>query len=177
MKKQDNLWRPIIIALSIVIPLAVAALFALPEDLKLNLGSANLRSLPFFHATLNGSTAILLLAGKVFIKKKQVTWHRFAMLTAFVLSAVFLVSYVVYHSSTPDSKYLGDFGYVYYPILISHIILSMAVLPLAMFAIYRGLTNEIQKHKKVVRWTYPIWLYVAVTGVIVYAFMAPYYVS
>ncbi|GGH77509.1 DUF420 domain-containing protein [Phaeocystidibacter marisrubri] len=176
MRKQDQIWKPIIIGLSIVIPVAVAVLFLLPEDMKLNLGNANLRSLPFFHATLNGSTAILLLVGKVLIKKKQVTWHRFSMLAAFVLSSVFLISYVIYHSSTPDSKYLGDMGYIYYPILISHIVLSMAVLPLALFAIYRGLTNEIQKHRKIVKWTYPIWLYVAVTGVLVYVFMAPYYV-
>lgn len=176
MKRADHIWRPVIIGLSIVIPVAVAVLFSLPEDMKLNLGVANLRSLPFFHATLNGSTAILLLAGRFFISKKQVTWHRFTMMAAFILSSVFLISYVIYHSSTPDSKYLGEWGVVYYPILISHIILSIPVLPLALFAIYRGLTNEIQKHRKLVKWTYPIWLYVAVTGVLVYVFMAPYYV-
>lgn len=175
MKRQDHIWRPVIIALSIVVPVAVAVLFALPEDMKLNLGNVDLRSMPFFHATLNGSTAVLLIAGRVFIAGKKVTAHRFAMLAAFVLSSVFLISYVIYHSSTPDSKYLGDLGWIYYPILISHIVLSIPVLPLAMFAIYRGLTNEISKHRKIVKWTYPIWLYVAISGVLVYTFMAPYY--
>ncbi len=176
MKKNDQLWKPIIIGLSIVVPIAVAVLFTLPEDMKLNWGSANLRSMPFFHATLNGSTAVLLFVGRFVISQKQVGLHKASMLSAFVLSAIFLVSYVIYHSSTPNSTYGGDLGWLYYPILISHIVLSMAVLPLAMFAIYRGMTNEIAKHKKVVKWTFPIWLYVAVTGVLVYVFMAPYYV-
>ncbi len=175
MTRNDQIWRPIIIALSIVIPIAVAVLFALPEDMKFNFGNADLRSMPFFHATLNGSTAVLLLMGRFFISKKQVQWHRFTMMAAFVLSAVFLISYVIYHSSTPNSTYEGTLGWLYFPILISHILLSIPVLPLAMFAIYRGMTNEIVKHKKIVRWTYPIWLYVAFTGVLVYAFMAPYY--
>ena len=175
MKGQDQIWKPVIIALSVVVPLAVAVLFMLPEDMKLNLGSADLRSLPFFHATLNGSTGILLLLGLFFITKKQVKWHRFSMMAAFGLSAIFLISYVIYHSSTPQSTYEGDWGIIYYPILISHIILSIPVLPLAMFAIYRGLTNEVKRHKKIVRWAYPIWLYVAFTGVLVYVFMAPYY--
>lgn len=175
MKKRDSLWKPIIIALSVVIPAAVAVLFALPEDMKLNLGNADLRSMPFFHATLNGSTAVLLIIGRFFISKKQVTWHRFSMMAAFVLSAIFLISYVIYHSSVPNSHYGGDWSTLYYTILISHIALSIPVLPLAMFAIYRALTNELVKHRKVVKWTYPIWLYVAITGVLVYAFMAPYY--
>ncbi|NVK05275.1 MAG: DUF420 domain-containing protein [Flavobacteriia bacterium] len=175
MKNQDHIWKPIIIGLSIVVPIAVAVLFLLPEDMKLNVGSADLRSLPFFHASLNGSTAVLLLLGLWFITKRQVRWHRFSMISAFALSAVFLLSYVIYHSSQPQSTYEGDYGYIYYPILISHIVLSVPVLPLAMFAIYRGITNEVQRHKKIVRWTYPIWLYVAITGVMVYAFMSPYY--
>lgn len=175
MKGQDQIWKPIIIGLSVVIPIAVAVLFALPEEMKFSWGDANLRSLPFLHATLNGSTAILLLLGLWMITKKQIKWHRLCMLLAFGLSAVFLISYVIYHSSTPNSTYEGDFGYIYYPILISHIILSIPVLPLAMFAIYRGLTNEVSRHRKIVRWAYPIWLYVALTGVLVYAFMAPYY--
>ncbi|KAB2813770.1 DUF420 domain-containing protein [Phaeocystidibacter luteus] len=175
MKGQDQIWKPVIIALSVIVPLAVAVLFMLPEDMKLNMGSADLRSLPFFHAALNGSTGILLLLGLFFITKKQVKWHRLSMMAAFGLSSVFLISYVIYHSSTPQSTYEGEWGIIYYPILISHIVLSIPVLPLAMFAIYRGLTNEVMRHKKVVRWAYPIWLYVAFTGVLVYVFMAPYY--
>lgn len=177
MKAKDSLWVPLIVIISIVIPIAVAGLFLLPEDWKLQIGSANVRSLPFFHAVLNGSTAVLLVIGLFFIKNKNVQWHRYVMLGAFALSAVFLISYVVSHISNPDAKFGGE-GWVrplYFFILISHIVLSIPVLPLAMFAIYRGLTGEIQKHKAVVKYTYPIWLYVAITGVLVYLFMAPYY--
>lgn len=176
-KNNDKIVVPIIIALSVIIPLTVAMLFALPDDMKLQFGSFDARSLPFFHAVLNGSTAVLLVTGYFLIRKKKVNLHRAVMLTAFLLSAIFLVSYVVTHISTPDAKFGGEgaIRYVYFFILISHIILSIPVLPLAMFAIYRGLNGEIAKHKKVVRYTFPVWLYVAITGVLVYIFMAPYY--
>lgn len=174
---NDRVVVPIIIALSVIIPLAVAGMFALPDDMKLQFGNFNARSLPFFHALLNGSTAILLVTGYFLIRKRKINLHRMAMLGAFTLSAIFLVSYVVTHLSTPDAKYGGEgaMRYVYFFILISHIILSIPVLPLAMFAIYRGWTGDVIKHKKVVRYTFPVWLYVAVTGVLVYLFMAPYY--
>ena len=99
------------------------------------------------------------------------------MISAFVLSSVFLLSYVfsklvLDHETT---KYLGEYANTYYFILISHILLSLAVLPLALFSMYRGLTGEFEKHKNVVKWTFPIWMYVAITGVLVYAFMHPYY--
>jgi putative membrane protein len=178
-KNNEQLIVRIIIALSIIIPLAVAVLFALPDSMKLDLGGLQTQKLPFFHAILNGSTAILLLLGYVLIRRKQVNLHRIAMVTAFVLSAVFLISYVVTHISTPDAKFGGE-GWirpVYFTILISHIVLSIPVLPLAMFAIYRGWTGNYEKHKKVVRYTFPIWLYVAITGVLVYIFMSPYYPS
>lgn len=176
-KNNDKIVVPIIIALSVIIPLTVAMLFALPDDMKLQFGSFDARSLPFFHAVLNGSTAVLLVTGYFLIRKKKVNLHRAVMLTAFLLSAIFLVSYVITHISTPDAKFGGEgaIRYVYFFILISHIILSIPVLPLAMFAIYRGLNGEIAKHKKVVRYTFPVWLYVAITGVLVYIFMAPYY--
>ena len=176
-KNSDKTVVPIIVALSVIIPLAVAGMFALPDDMKLEIGIFDTRSLPFFHAILNGSTAVLLAAGVWFIKRKKIAQHRAAMVTAFAFSAIFLVSYVITHISTPDAKFGGEgtVRYVYFFILISHIALSIPVLPLAMFAIYRGWNGEITKHKKVVRYTFPIWLYVAVTGVLVYLFMAPYY--
>lgn len=167
----------IIIVLSVIVPLAVGAMFFMPDDMKLTIGSFNTRSLPFFHAILNGSTAILLVMGLWFIKQKKIKQHRMVMLIAFGLSVVFLASYVVKHISTPDAKFGGEGAIrsVYYFILFTHIVLSVPVLPLAMFAIYRGWTGDIMKHKKVVRYTFPVWLYVAVTGVLVYIFMAPYY--
>jgi len=176
-KSSDRVVVPIIIGLSILIPLAVALMFAMPDSMKLEVGFINTKSLPFFHAVLNGSTAILLITGVFLIRKKKIAMHRVAMLTAFLLSAVFLISYVLTHISTPDAKFGGEGAvrYIYFFILISHIILSVPVLPLAMFAIYRGWKGEINKHKKIVRYTFPVWLYVAVTGVLVYIFMAPYY--
>ena len=177
LKSRDQIVVPLIISLSIIIPLVVAFMFSLPDDMKLEIGIVNARSFPFFHACLNASTAVLLILGFFLIKRGNIKAHKIAMISAFSLSAVFLISYVLTHISTPDAKFGGDgaIRYLYYFILISHIVLSIPVLPLAMFAIYRGWTNNIEKHKKVVRFTFPIWLYVAVTGVLVYIFMAPYY--
>lgn len=174
---KDRFVIPIIVGLSIIVPIAVASLFLLPEDWKLQFGNANFRSLPFFHAILNGSTAILLLVAFGLIKTKNVAFHRLANILAFSLSAIFLVSYVVSHISNPDAHFGGQgwIRYLYFFILITHITLSIPVLPLAMLSIYRGWNNQISAHKKLVKWTFPIWMYVAITGVLVYIFMAPYY--
>jgi putative membrane protein len=174
---KDRFVIPIIVSLSIIVPIAVASLFLLPEDWKLQFGNANFRSLPFFHAILNGSTAILLLVAFGLIKTKNVAFHRLANILAFSLSAVFLLSYVVSHISNPDAHFGGQgwVRYLYFFILITHITLSIPVLPLAMLSIYRGWNNQISAHKKLVKWTFPIWMYVAITGVLVYIFMAPYY--
>jgi putative membrane protein len=174
---KDRFVIPIIVSLSIIVPIAVASLFLLPEDWKLQFGNANFRSLPFFHAILNGSTAILLAVAFGLIKTKNVAFHRLANILAFFLSAIFLVSYVVSHISNPDAHFGGHgwVRYLYLFILITHITLSIPVLPLAMLSIYRGWNNQISAHKKLVKWTFPIWMYVALTGVLVYIFMAPYY--
>ncbi|MGC6428131.1 MAG: DUF420 domain-containing protein [Flavobacteriales bacterium] len=174
---KDKIYIPIIIVLSIVIPLAVMALMLLPDDMRLKFGGADLTSLPFLHAVINGSTAILLFTGFVLIKNKKIAWHRISMVAAFLLSALFLVSYVISKLSNSPVPYGGEgfMRYLYFFILISHIILSIPVLPLALLSIYRGITGEFEKHLKVVRWTFPIWMYVAITGVLVYIFMIPYY--
>lgn len=174
--QRDKKVVPIIIALSIVVPVAVAVLILFPDVFYTDLG-IDRSTLPAFHAILNGSTAILLLLGLYFIMRKKVEAHRAVMLGAFGLSAVFLVSYVISKINAEPIPYGGE-GFIrslYFFILISHIILSVPVLPLAMFAIYRGWTQEYAKHKKIVYYTFPIWLYVAVTGVLVYIFMRPYY--
>ena len=177
MKKQDQFYIPLIIILSIIIPLAVAALMFMPEEWHFKFGGADLRSLPFFHAIINGSTAVLLFTGFVLIKNKKISWHRICMLAAFVLSSVFLVSYVVSKLSNPPVPFGGEgiMRFAYFFILITHILLSIPVLPLALLAIYRGMTGEFQKHTKIAKWTFPIWMYVAITGVIVYLFMIPFY--
>ncbi len=177
MNKKDNFYVPLIVVLSTLVPLLVAALMLFPETLRFTFGNADLRSLPFFHAVLNGSTAILLLTGVVLIKNKKIAWHRTCMLIAFALSAVFLVSYVISKLSNDPAPFLGVglVRYVYFFILITHIILSISVLPLALFAIYRGVIGDYHKHVKIVKWAFPVWLYVSVTGVLVYIFMIPYY--
>lgn len=177
MKKQDSFFIPLIITLSIAIPVAVALLMLFPDFLHIDSGNVDFSSLPFFHAVLNGSTAILLLTGFVLIKNKKAKSHKVAMLSAFVLSSVFLVSYVVSKLTNAPVPFGGEgvIRYLYFFILVSHIVLSIPVLPLALFSIYRGLTGEIDKHKSLVKWTFPIWIYVAITGVLVYILMSPYY--
>lgn len=173
---KDRVYIPLIVVLSVVVPIAVAAIMVFPEVFKVDLGS-EVRQLPFFHAILNGTTALLLLLGLALIKAKRIALHRTAMVTAFVLSAVFLVSYVISKVSNEPVPYGGEgiLRGVYFFILVSHILLSVPVLPLAMLSIYRGWSKDYAKHRKVAKWTFPIWFYVAVTGVLVYLFMQPYY--
>jgi len=177
MKKKDSFFVPLIISLSIIIPIVVALLMLFPDVFHIESESIEFSSLPFFHAILNASTAILLFTGFILIKNKKTNLHKISMLSAFVLSSVFLLSYVfsklvLDHATT---KYLGEYVITYRIILFSHIILSIAVLPLALFSIYRGITGEFEKHKSIVKYTFPIWMYVAITGVLVYIFMSPYY--
>lgn len=175
-KNNDKVVVPLIIALSIIVPLAVAALILFPDVLKLEMGIER-STLPAFHAILNGATAVLLILGLYFIKAKNIAAHRTVMLVAFGFSAIFLVSYVISKLNADPIPYGGEglIRSLYFFVLISHIFLSIPVLPLAMFAIYRGLSAEYARHRKIVRLTFPIWLYVSVTGVLVYLFMAPYY--
>ena len=177
MSKQvnDQKFVPLIVALSVVIPVAVFVLMVLPEEYRVL--DLDVSSLPLFHAVLNGSTAFFLILGFLFVRKGNLKLHKTSMLSAFALSSIFLVSYVIYHYSKESTAFGGEgmIRYVYFFILITHIILATAVVPLALFAIFRGLTNQIDKHKKIVRWAFPIWLYVAITGVLVYLFMIPYY--
>jgi putative membrane protein len=186
--KERNLTVPIVIV-SIAIPLAVAFLILGPAT-KINPGF-NTSSLPLFHAILNSTTAILLLASLYFIKNQWIRAHRAANLTAVVLSAIFLISYVIYHSSNPSVKYgdlnhdgmlsadekmrVGSLRYVYYFILSSHIILSGIIIPFVLFTLQRAFQERFDKHKKLARITWPLWFYVAVTGVIVYVMISPYY--
>ena len=173
---KDKVYIPLIIVLSVLVPMAVAALLLFPDFFSVDFG-IDRGTLPAFHAILNGSTAVLLILGLWFIRNRNITAHRSVMLFAFGLSAIFLVSYVISKLNADPIPYGGE-GWIrglYFSVLISHILLSIPVLPLAMLAIYRGLLQEYGRHKKIVRWAYPIWLYVAVTGVLVYFFMQPYY--
>ena len=177
MKKQDSFFVPLIISLSIIIPIVVALLMLFPNVFHIESKSIDFSSLPFFHAILNGSTAVLLFTGFILIKNKKTNLHKISMLSAFVLSSVFLLSYVTSKITNSPVPFGGEgiIRYIYFFILISHIILSVLVLPLALFSIYRGMTGEIEKHKAIVKYTFPVWMYVAITGVLVYVLMSPYY--
>ena len=177
MKKQDSFFVPLIISLSVIIPIVVALLMLFPDVFHIESESVDFSSLPFFHAILNGSTAVLLFAGFILIKNKKTNLHKISMLSAFILSSIFLLSYVTSKLTNSPVPFGGEgiIRYIYFFILISHIILSVAILPLALFSIYRGITGEIEKHKSIVKYTFPIWIYVAITGVLVYILMTPYY--
>ena len=186
--REKNYTRAIIIV-SVAIPAAVAFLILGPQS-KLNLGF-NTHSLPLFHAILNSSTAILLLASLYFIKNGQVTAHKRANWIAVVLSVVFLVSYVTYHATNASTRFgdlnhdgllsdaekqqAGALRYVYYFILSSHIILSAIIIPFVLFTMQRAYQEKFDKHRRLAKITWPMWLYVAITGVVVYVMISPYY--
>ncbi len=168
-------YNGIIKILAIAIPLAFAFLFGIRT--KIDIGSWT-KFLPHLNALLNSLTALLLIVGYAFIKKMNIRMHRLTMLAAFGLGSLFLVSYVLYHLTNPSTPF-GGAGFVkiiYYILLISHVLLAAIVVPFVLYAVYYGLSNQIDKHKKVVKWTLPIWLYVSVSGVIVYFMISPYYI-
>lgn len=135
-------------------------------------------SLPGLNAIINGTCSLLLLVSYYFIRYRKNRYiHKRLNISAFLLSSLFLVSYILFHYFVKETTYGGDglMKYTYYFILITHIVLAAVVLPLVLLSFYWGLKNEIARHRKVTRWSFPIWLYVTVTGVIVYLMIAPYY--
>lgn len=133
--------------------------------------------LPKLNAMLNGTCSLLLLLSLYFIKEKNIAIHKKLNTIAFVLSSVFLLSYITYHWMAQETSFPIDnpLRPVYLTILISHIILAAVVLPLILLSFHKGLQMQVEKHKKLVRWSFPIWLYVTITGVIVYLMISPYY--
>lgn len=147
--------------------------------------------LPKLNAIINATCTVLLLISLYFIKQKNIIAHKRTNILTFVLSSVFLVSYIVYHYFAPEVKFgdldhngilstqeiltSGNLRYIYYVILVSHIILAALVLPLILLSFYRGLQMQVERHKKLVRWSFPVWLYVTFTGVVVYLMISPYY--
>lgn len=127
-------------------------------------------SLPAVNATLNAIAAVLLLCGYVMIRRRRIETHRKFMLAAFATSALFLVSYVVYHANIGSRPFTGQgpIRVVYFSILITHVILAAAVLPMALITLTHALRARFDRHRRIARWTWPIWMYVSVTGVIVY---------
>ena len=174
---SDKRNKAIIGVLSLLIPVSVAVLLFSAEKMQ---GFGDWVSfLPHLNAVINSSTAILLILGVYFVKNKKVDLHKMCMKSAFLLGTLFLVSYIVYHSST-ESTHFGGVGmvrYIYFTLLLSHIFLAAIVVPFVLLAIYYALTERIESHKKIVKYTFPIWLYVSVTGVIVYLMISPYYIQ
>lgn len=143
---------------------------------KIDLG-VDFSFLPPVHASLNALAAVILLFAFYFIKNKQIENHRRAIYAAMVCSALFLVSYVLYHFTTPETRYGGQglMRTVYFFFLITHVILAAVILPFILLTFNRAFTGQFERHKKMARWVFPLWLYVAVTGPICYLMLKPYY--
>jgi putative membrane protein len=168
---NEKKYNKVIVILSVAIPLAVAALFGVKIDLELPF------FLPPIYATINAITALVLIMAYVAIVNKKIKLHQRLMQTAIALSLIFLVMYVLYHMTSDSTKFGGE-GIIkstYYIILITHIILSIIVIPFVLITYVRAITNNIERHKKIARITFPVWLYVAVSGVLVYLMISPYY--
>jgi putative membrane protein len=179
----------VIYIVSALIPIVVAFLILFPA--KLSFAGDWVKLLPGVHATINSLTVILLIGALIAIKNGNVTMHRSFMMSALIMGVLFLVSYILYHSSVESVKF-GDLNHdgnvdanelllagssrtVYLWLLASHIILSILVVPFVLLAFYYALTDQLTKHRRIVRYTYPVWMYVSITGVLVYFMIKPYY--
>jgi putative membrane protein len=164
-------YQKLIVALSILIPIVVASLF------RIKIPGYDFSFLPPIYATINGITAILLVTAVWAIKNKNRKLHERLMKACIALSTAFLVMYVIYHMFSDSTKFGGEgtIRVVYYLILITHITLSIVVIPFVLFTFSRALAGHFERHRALAKFTFPIWLYVAVTGVVVYLMISPYY--
>ena len=191
MSNLEKKYNGLIIAVSIIIPIIVAVLFSVKlKDFGFDV--APLTFLPPIYATINGVTAVLLILAVIFIKIGDRKTHERLMKTAIGCSLLFLIMYVAYHMTADSTKFgdinhdgitdeiekakVGTWRMVYFLILLSHIVLSVAIIPMVLITYVRALSKRFDKHKKLAKITFPIWLYVAVTGVLVYLMISPYYV-
>ena len=161
--------KKLIYAVSIIVPIAVAALFGIKVK------GVDLSFLPSVYATINGITGVLLVFAVLAIKKKNVKAHRLLIRACLVLSLLFLVCYIAYHITSDATPYGGTLGALYYPLLIAHILLSVLVIPIVLLTYLWAWIGDYTKHKKWTRFAFPIWLFVAVSGVVVYLMISPYY--
>ncbi|MBL7850753.1 MAG: DUF420 domain-containing protein [Cyclobacteriaceae bacterium] len=164
-------YRKLIIFLSIAIPLAVAVLF------RVQIPGYDFTFLPPIYASINGLTALLLVISYLAIRKGNRKLHETINKLCIGLSAAFLVMYVLYHMTTAPTPYGGSGAIrgIYYFVLITHILLSVAVVPMILFTFSRALAGNFERHRRLAKFTFPVWLYVAVTGVLVYLMISPYY--
>lgn len=187
--KRNNKYLAIIWGLSIAVPVGLALLLFMPY--RVEIGSSWVHLLPHLNAMLNSTTVVVLIVGFIFIRNKNIVHHKYSMLIAFSLGTLFLISYVLYHSAAPSTIFgdingngvlekaeklqVGISRPIYLVLLLSHILLATIVVPLVLMALYYALSNKITSHKRIVKFTLPIWLYVSVTGVIIYLLISPYY--
>lgn len=173
-KKNDKQARLLILTVSFVVFAAVVILSKV--KLEVDLGF-DIHIFALINAIINSCVSVLLIAGLITIKNKNYLAHKKIMMTAMILSAVFLVSYIAHHLLAGDTKFggAGTIRYVYFIILITHIFLAAIILPFILYTAYRALIGEFDKHKKLAKYTWPLWLYVSITGVIVYLLISPYY--
>jgi putative membrane protein len=174
IQKNDKKAARLIWTFSIIIFLAIAAMGAI--HLKVDLGF-DVHVFARVNAVINSVVSVLLVAALIAVKQRKLVLHKRLMLAAMVLSVLFLISYVCHHLFAGDTKYggTGAIRYVYFFILITHIFLAAVIMPFVLFTAYRALIAEFPRHKTLARVTWPIWLYVSITGVLVYLFISPYY--
>jgi putative membrane protein len=174
LQKNDTRANWLIITFSVIVFCVVAALGALPRQ-NLDLGF-DVHLFALANAVINSLVSVLLVTAVVLAKRRLYTAHRNTMYTAMVLSVLFLVSYIAHHLLTGGgTKYGGEFKLFYYVLLITHIFLAAIILPFILYTAYRGMTGEYAKHRKLARYTWPLWLYVSITGPVVYLMISPYY--
>lgn len=176
MTEEEKKYKGLIWTLSIVVPLAVAALFGVNLR-RMGFDVEPLTFLPPIYATINGLTAVCLVIAVSAIKRGNAALHERLIKLCMVFSSLFLLMYLAYHMTSDSTPYGGEgaMRVVYFFILITHIILSIIIIPLVLFTFVRGIAGAYERHKRLARITYPLWLYVATTGVIVYLMISPYY--
>jgi len=181
----ETKYKKLVIGLAIIIPLAVASLF------RIKIEGYDFSFLPPIYSAINLTIAILLILAVIAIKRGNIKKHRLLIRFAILGSILFLIGYILYHGTSGDTKYgdsnhdgniddlerskLGFDAIVYYVILISHVVLSIAVIPMVLLTYLKGWANNIESHKKIAKYTFPIWLYVSITGPIVYLMIKPFY--
>lgn len=172
--KEEGKYTKWIILIAVILPVAVAVLYFLPKG---DGSSEMIKSIPFFNAIFNGASFLSLIFGLVAIRNGNKVVHRGFMMGAMAVSALFLVGYVIYHSQVPSTPFGGEgmVKWIYFTILITHIILAAGLAPLVLITFTRAIQGDFERHKKIAKWTYPIWLYVSLTGIIVYLMIEPYY--
>jgi putative membrane protein len=171
---QKEPYQRLIVGLSVGIPLVVAILFGMPK-----VKGYDFSFLPPIYASINGLTAILLIAAVIAIKNNNRRLHERLMKTCIFLSASFLVMYIIYHLTSESTKFGGEgmIRYLYFFVLVTHILLSVAVIPFVLFTYARASVGDFERHRKLAKFTFPLWLYVAITGVVVYLMISPYYTT